>query len=108
MSAIVVYVKYGDLPIWSFELDGCNVVGAGYVDRVPVVGVQFAVYPYTDLTICSLPILLIGNIDLKFVGVLILLKLVKCGSCISIMSYFWLTLSFMISMCALADLLRFI
>ena len=46
MSAIVVYVEYGDLPVWSFELDGCNVVGAGYVNRVPIVGVQFAVYPY--------------------------------------------------------------
>ena len=43
MSAIVVYVEYGDLPVWSFELDGCDVVGARYVDRVPIVGVQFGI-----------------------------------------------------------------
>ena len=49
-----------------------------------------------------------GKISLKFAGIRIALKVVVCGSCMSIMSYLLLTFSLIISRWAFSDLLRLI
>ena len=49
-----------------------------------------------------------GKIGLKFAGIWIALKMVVCGSCMSIMSYLLLTFSLIISRWAFSDLLRLI
>ena len=51
----------------------------------------------TDLIVSLLVCLLAGKIGLKLGGVLMPLNLVTCGSCISMMSYFLLSLLFISS-----------
>ena len=62
----------------------------------------------TDLIWASSRNLFVGYTGLKFVGVLMALKLVVYGSCINMISYFWLMFSFKMSRCAFSDLLRLI
>ena len=62
----------------------------------------------SDLIISLLVSLLAGKISLKLGGVLIPLNLVTCGSCISMMLYFLLSLLFINSRWAFWDLLRLI